>query len=194
MQDRGPIGTTKVAHTARDMPHTGPASDDEEDHNEDDSESQSDPDIPAEALEPVQKKGKGKATARAVTGQGKKTTKPPWGLPPSTNVDFNLDIPELIKSLEPGQLLTPDEVYSAPEWHGLPQNHPRRDVSLRIKMSHIHYFNTSASSPHVSNADSKGGLVSRGPNGSAFRAMPVEPMSPARANLVHILLVPHLQT
>ncbi|KAI0286141.1 hypothetical protein BC826DRAFT_1109138 [Russula brevipes] len=60
------------------------------------------------------------------TSQG---TKPmsSWMLPHKANIDFNLNIYVLIDNLKPGELLTPDEVYSAPEWHRVPWTHPRCD-------------------------------------------------------------------
>jgi len=52
-----------------------------------------------------------------------------WMAPHKVNIDFNLDIDALIEDLKLGELLTPDEVYSAPEWHGVLQTDPRCEVS-----------------------------------------------------------------
>lgn len=126
MQDRDPIRTDNVAQTAHGTPDIHPSSDDEQDQPE--SEPQSNREIPAQTPGPVRKKGKGKATDRDVTGQGGKPMSC-WMAPRTANIDFNLDIDALVDNLKPGELLTPDEVYSAPEWHGVPQTHPRCEVS-----------------------------------------------------------------
>jgi len=78
-------------------------------------------------LRPVaktQRKGKAKA------GDSKRMT--PWGPPEMGGVDFNLNLQEAIENLEPGQLLSPGQVYSSPEWHGLVPEHPLRDVRGHI--------------------------------------------------------------
>jgi hypothetical protein len=130
MQDRGPIETTKVTQTARGMADVGPSSNDEGDDSQ--SESRSNREIQAETPTQVTKKGKGKAVDRGVTGQDKKTKTSCWWPPRKANIDFKLDVHAIIQSLKPGQLLTADQVYSAPEWHGVPPDHPRRNVNLTV--------------------------------------------------------------
>jgi hypothetical protein len=86
--------------------------------------------------------------------------------------------------------LTPDQVYSAPEWHGFPPTHPKRDVSLGITFCDIYCVEHEPDSPRVSNAVPKGSLASRGANWSAFRATPAEPTRLAKVIPARILLVP----
>ncbi|KAI0277839.1 hypothetical protein BC826DRAFT_976530 [Russula brevipes] len=124
MQDRDPIRTDNVTQTAHGTPDIHPSSDDGQDEPE--SKPQSNREIPAQTPGPVRKKGKGKAANKDVTGQGAKPMSC-WMAPRKANIDFNLDIDALIEDLKPGELLTPDEVYSAPEWHGVPRTHPRRE-------------------------------------------------------------------
>ncbi|KAI0276769.1 hypothetical protein BC826DRAFT_976734, partial [Russula brevipes] len=125
MQDRDPIRTDNVTQTAHGTPDIHLSSNDGQDEPE--SEPQSNREIPAQTPGPVQKKGKGKAANKDVTGQGAKPMSC-WMAPCKANIDFNLDhIDALIEDLKPGELLTLDEVYSAPKWHRVPRTHPRRE-------------------------------------------------------------------
>ncbi|KAI0276721.1 hypothetical protein BC826DRAFT_976745, partial [Russula brevipes] len=110
MQDPGPIHSTAVARTADDRHAVDSQSPDESDQGEDENELESGREILSQTPAQVGKRAKGKA--------GKKQKRSRWAIPNKANIDFRIDIHELIRKLRPGQLLTTDEVYSAPEWHG----------------------------------------------------------------------------
>lgn len=131
MQDPGPVHSNTVARTADDRHAVDSQSPDESDQGEDEDESESGREILSQTPAQVGKRAKGKVAARDVSSQGgKKQKRTRWGIPNKANIDFRIDIHELIRKLRPGQLLTPDEVYSAPEWHGFETNHPKREVCV----------------------------------------------------------------
>jgi hypothetical protein len=96
-----------------------PAEDSEESDNE-----QPDSRGTSQAVAKAPRKGKAKA------GDSKRMT--PWGPPEMGGVDFDLDLQDAIDNLEPGQLLSPSQVYSSLEWHGLSPGHPLRAVSVHM--------------------------------------------------------------
>lgn len=139
MQDAVPIRASNVAPAACDTADPDRQSDNEDDEDESKSGSESEHEILSQLRKQVRKKGKGKVADQDVSGQKKTQKKSRWLTAKNCNIDFNLNVDEVIKSLKFGQLLTADEVYSAPEWHGVPATHPRREVGLRIRTLKILY-------------------------------------------------------
>jgi len=133
MQDSGPFRATNVPLIAHDRADPDRPSDNEGDEDPSKSDSEPDDEILSQAPANVQTKGKGKVADLDGGGQKKMQKKSRWLTANNCNIDFNLNVTEVIESLKAGQLLTADEVYSAPEWHGFPATHPRREVHLCIK-------------------------------------------------------------
>jgi hypothetical protein len=84
---------------------------------------------------------KGKVMHRDVSSAGgKKPMRTHWGIPNKANIDFHINIEDVIQTLRPGQLLTADEVYSAPEWHRFERNHPKREVCVCFNTRDVLYI------------------------------------------------------
>ena len=140
MQDPGPIRAITIAWTVHDRRDVHSQSPDESDEDEDEDESESGREILSQTLGQVGKRAKGKVADPDVSSQGgKKQKRSRWGIPNKANIDFGINVHELIRKLKRGQLLTADEVYSAPEWHGFETNHPKREVGVFFKPWDVPY-------------------------------------------------------
>jgi hypothetical protein len=140
MQDSGAIHAIAVARAVHDRQRVDSQSPDEYDEDEEEDESEAGPEILSQTPGQVGNRAKGKVVDRDVSSSGKKKkTRTRWAIPNKANLDFSLDIDQLIELLRPGQLLTADEVYSAPEWHGFNRNHPRRNVRVCFKTCDVPY-------------------------------------------------------
>jgi hypothetical protein len=133
MQDPGPIHVINVTQTAHGRQGVDSQSPDEydEDEDEDEDKSESGHKILSQTPGQVGHQAKGKVTHQDVSSAGgKKPMRTCWGIPNKVNIDFRIDIEDVIQTLRPGQLLTANEVYSAPEWHRFERNHPKCKVCV----------------------------------------------------------------
>jgi hypothetical protein len=126
MQDPGSIHAITVAQTTHDRQDVGSQSPDESNQDEDEDESESGHKILSQTLGKVGHQAKGKVADPDVSSLGgKKQQRSHWVIPNKANINFCINVQELITKLKCGQLLTADEVYSAPEWHGFEKDHPK---------------------------------------------------------------------
>jgi len=140
MQDPGPVRAITVARTTHDRQGVGSQSPDESDQDEDEDESESGGKILSQTPGKVGHRAKGKVADPDVSSLGgKKQQRSHWVIPNKANINFCINVQELITKLKCGQLLTADEVYSAPEWHGFQRDHPRREVCVCFKTWNVPY-------------------------------------------------------